>query len=65
MDISSRNKSNKSIFKDKIFFFFFRHLAATMMSENTFDNTILRKGSLANILATPTVRQMAKELHYK
>jgi hypothetical protein len=35
------------------------------MSENTFDNTILRKGSLANILATPTVRQMAKELHYK
>jgi DNA-binding transcriptional regulator YhcF (GntR family) len=32
------------------------------MSEDTFDNTVLRKASLANILATPTVRQMAKEL---
>ncbi len=42
--------------------FVFRHLAATIMSEDTFDNTVLRKASLANILATPTVRQMAKEL---
>jgi hypothetical protein len=32
------------------------------MSEDTLSNTIWRKTSLANILVTPTVRRMAKEL---
>jgi DNA-binding transcriptional regulator YhcF (GntR family) len=32
------------------------------MPEDPFDNAIINKGSLRNILVTPTVRQMAKEL---
>lgn len=32
------------------------------MSDEIFDKAVLRKASLANILATPTVRKMAKEL---
>ncbi|CAF2465282.1 unnamed protein product [Rotaria sp. Silwood2] len=35
---------------------------ATIMPEDTFDNTALNKNSSINILATPTIRQMAKEL---
>ncbi|CAF1026252.1 unnamed protein product [Rotaria sordida] len=35
---------------------------ATIMPEDTFDNTTVNKNSSANILATPTIRQMAKEL---
>ncbi|CAF3387292.1 unnamed protein product [Rotaria sp. Silwood1] len=35
---------------------------ATIMLEDTYDNVSLNKNSLANILATPTIRQMAKEL---
>ena len=38
------------------------HLAATIMPDDIFDKPVLRKASLTNILATPTVRQMAKEL---
>ena len=35
------------------------------MSEDTFDNGMPNKDSLANILATPAIRQMAKALQVK
>jgi hypothetical protein len=35
------------------------------MPEDTFDHELLRKTSMANLLATPAVRQMAKELQVK
>ncbi len=40
----------------------FSDLATTIMPEDIFDKPVLRKASLTNILATPTIRQMAKEL---
>lgn len=33
------------------------------MSEDPYDNTVYNKSLSANILVTPAIRQMAKELH--